>query len=123
MSFYIYGLRLRGDHHCRYIGMTAFTPKRRLTELNGAASERRKSSRYSPDGLSAWLLDNKGNVEAFKIAKAETAAEARMTERTIITLALQLGLKLLNVQHVPDDQRIGYIPTGWSQRRQAQAAA
>jgi hypothetical protein len=48
-------------------------------------------------------------------------------EKAIITIALQLGQRLLTVQHVPDEQRIGYVRTGWSQemfeRRQLQKAA
>lgn len=128
MSYYVYGLRVRGDVECRYIGATKHKPELRLSQLTSAAREQRERvpHREHPDGLYAWLLNNRGNIEAFKIAKVDTGVEARAMEKTIIALVLRLGSRLLNVAHVPDDQRIGYIRTGYSQDvwliRQAQRA-
>jgi hypothetical protein len=125
MSYYVYGLRVIGERECRYIGLTGkSTPRGRLLNLTGMA---RSTNRRHPDGLWQWLLDNERNIETFKICKVENVIDGRAMEKAIITIALQLGQRLLNVQHVPDEQRIGYVRTGWSQemfeRRQLQKAA
>lgn len=124
MSYYIYGLHLKGDTECRYIGMTHKTPELRLGNLTGTAKEM-LGHRCHPDGLWQWLLDNKGNIETFKVGKVEGVVEARAMEKAIIALALRLGQRLLNVQHVPDDQRIGYISPrmAYEARQRQQAVA
>lgn len=113
MSYCIYGFRLTGDVECRYVGMTSRTPKARLADLTAEARWYSNvfTDRVAPDGLKQWLLDNKGNVDAFNIGKVETKREALDMERTLIALVLQLGHRLLNVQHVPYGQRIGWVST------------
>lgn len=124
MSFYIYGLRLRGEIECRYVGQTGKTPKQRLNALISEARHRVKTeTRAHPDGLWCWLVENAAQIEVFKIGKAEYREQARAMERVMIALVLRLGHRLLNVDHVPVDQRIGHIPTGWMTRKTALIAA
>jgi hypothetical protein len=108
MSYYIYGLRVIGDTECRYVGMTSRQPEDRL-KAHVAQSDRRVRW-ANPDPLQIWLHENKGNVEAFKIGKVETEAEARAMERTIIALSLRLGQRLFNRWHVPNELRVGWKP-------------
>lgn len=119
MSFYIYGLRVRGDPECRYVGMTSRQPDDRLrAHASQAASWEKRAWGQPPDpeGFTAWLTANKGNIEAFKIAKAETKAEARITERAIANLILRLDHRLFNTWLIPADKRIAWKAQGYGQR-------
>lgn len=124
MSYYVYGLRLKGDLECRYIGQTGKTPEARLVD-------RIRQSRHHvnigycapPDGLSQWVVDNADNIEVFKIAKCETREEARATERVLIALVLRLGHRLLNLDGVPRDQQIGYPHRKWVAPRKERVPA
>jgi hypothetical protein len=114
VSFYIYGLRLGGDPECRYIGQTAHDPETRLSSLTKQADRAMKSAargygpKRNPDGFHAWLSNNRGNVEAFKIAKVATRAEAHAMERVIVALVLRLEHRLFNTHLVPADRRIAW---------------
>lgn len=110
--FTIYGLRLKGDKEARYIGQTnGFVEVRLLGHLS--AAERK---RYNPS-LCDWLLANKDNVEAFKIAFADTREEARGIEKVIVGLCLRLEHRLFNHWLVPTELRIGW--RGYSNRKAA----
>lgn len=123
MTFYVYGLRLKGDIECRYVGQTGkASPERRLAEsINDAKQRVKEARRLHPDGIHCWLANNAENIEAFKIGGVDTREQARAMERTIIALVLRLGHRLLNVSGVPEEQRIGYIPTLYTQEKRAAA--
>jgi hypothetical protein len=114
VSFYIYGLRIGGDPECRYVGQTAHDPETRLASLTKQADRAMQSEargygpKRNPDGFHAWLVNNRGNVEAFKIAKVETRAAAHATERTVVALVLRLEHRLFNSHLVPADRRIAW---------------
>jgi hypothetical protein len=114
VSYYIYGLRISGDPECRYVGQTAGDPQRRLESLlSGARRMKRHRDRgygtpLNPDGFDLWLVGNAGNIDAFKIAKVETRAEALATERAIVALVLRLEHRLYNRHLVPAEKRIDW---------------
>jgi hypothetical protein len=111
MSYYIYGFRIKGDPECRYVGQTSRTPEDRLfAETSYAKRSQRWFGRdneiHRPDGFYQWLIDHDGDIEAFRLAKVETRAEALATERVMVALVLRLGHRLFNRHLVPAELRI-----------------
>jgi hypothetical protein len=101
MTWTVYGLRLRGNHEARYIGQTMRPLDNRLfNHFNIAAKMPR------PTQFAHWLIDNRDEVEAFKIAYADTLVEARTIERVVIGLCLRLEHRLFNRVHVPAHLRL-----------------
>lgn len=99
----IYGLRLKGEKEVRYIGQTVGHVEMRLAGHVTCAA--RRAYGINKD-LSAWLLENVGQIEAFKIAYAESRAEALGIEKAIIALCLRLEHRLLNQRGVPPELRL-----------------
>jgi hypothetical protein len=111
VSWVIYGLRLKGDTECRYVGQTCKSPQVRLERLTYEAGHLRKTFQWhgkspDPDGFGEWLLDNQENIEAFVIAAAVSHADALETERAMVTVMLRLNHRLFNSHLVPADKRI-----------------
>jgi hypothetical protein len=100
MTFYVYGLRLKGDREVRYVGETSGPPEFRLHLHYAAARKARLGA------LGDWLLSHDGDVEAFKIALVDTRKEARASERAIIALCLRLNQRLFNIAGVPRELRL-----------------
>jgi hypothetical protein len=121
MSFYIYGIRIAGDTECRYVGMTSKQPEDRLYAHSREAIARvaRKWIALDPECFQQWLADNHSNVEAFKIAKVDTKAEALATEKAIVALCLRLNHRLFNHWLVPADKRIAWKPSPYRKRKVA----
>ena len=124
MSFYVYGLRLKGDLECRYIGQTGKAPEDRLIDRIRQSRHHVKIGYCAhPDGLSQWVAANADNIEVFRIAKTETRQEARATERVIIALVLRLGHRLLNLEGVPPEQQIGWTHRRWTEPQKEKVPA
>jgi hypothetical protein len=89
VSFTVYGLRLKGDCELRYVGHTRKTPDERLRMHHVEGS----GTRWP---FPTWLRENRGNIEAFPIAKVDTLQEARAYEMAIIALCSRLRQRLFN---------------------------
>lgn len=103
MTFIIYGLRLQGAPEVRYIGLTSHTPESRLVSLTRHS---RLYGRRPIVGLSGWLLDNEGAVDAFEITRVEAKKEAHAAERAAVEFCLKLNHRLFNTWLVPAAQRL-----------------
>lgn len=101
--FYVYGLRVKEDREVRYVGETNSLPEFRLY---GHYANARCDREYLHSALTDWLLENEGNVEAFKIGAADTREEARGLEKAVIALCLRLNQRLFNRTGVPRDLHI-----------------
>ena len=100
MIFTVYGIRLKGDKEVRYIGQTNGPIEVRLAGHIMTAQRAGKSYGIN-SALSAWLLANSDEVEAFKIGYADTRAEALGIEKAIIALCLRLDHRLFNRRGLP----------------------
>ena len=101
MIFTIYGFRLKGGHEVRYIGQTRYDPAKRLQFLTWEARQCRMQRPFND-----WLLVDGASIEAFAIAHASTHADALRVERETINMALMLGQRLFNHDHVPASMRL-----------------
>lgn len=95
-QYTVYGLRLIGSKEVRYVGQTNGPVELRLIGHINAAALRRHNG-----PLCDWLTANAGQVEIFKIAYAETRAEASGIEKTIIALCSRLEHRLFNQRLLP----------------------
>jgi hypothetical protein len=101
VSHYVYGLRLRGDPEVRYVGMTSRAVEQRLAgHMSIAGCMPRKTA------FCWWLLENRAEIEAFKIARVETLEDAVAHEKVFIAFCLKLDHRLFNRKHVPADRRL-----------------
>lgn len=122
MSYVIYGLRLKGSPEVRYVGLTSFTPEIRLLHLT---REARLYGQRPTTGRSGWLLVNKGQIDAFEIARADTKADAHKKEREAVQFCLLLNHRLFNAWLVPAGRRLDWKPSRFYTRlrRAAQGLA
>lgn len=103
-SFYVYGLRVKGDCEVRYIGETSQALPRRLTQHTSFMRSRRlkygfKTKPPVEGSFAHWLATNKEQIEIFKIAKCGDKKHAERMERAIIGLCLRLEQRLFNRKH------------------------
>lgn len=94
----IYGIRLHGDKEVRYVGQTNGYIESRLV---GHIKTAERQPYGSNKALCAWLLGNRDNLEIFKIAYVDSAAEANGIEKAIIALCLRLEHRLFNRRLLP----------------------
>jgi hypothetical protein len=101
MNYIVYGLRLRGDRETRYVGMTYRDLTYRLQMHTSRAAMMGDKTPFAQ-----WLLANRGNVEAFKIAETDDKEQAKGTEKILIAACLTMRQRLFNSVHVPANLRL-----------------
>ncbi len=86
----IYGLRLIGSKEVRYIGQTRSHLEVRMA---GHFSKKRDETETP---LRQWLVENRQQIECFKIGYADDPDEARAIESVFISLCSRLDHRLFN---------------------------
>jgi hypothetical protein len=97
----VYALRLIGDAEIRYIGQTNGDPAERLVNLRSCEVGFRNATPFGE-----WLDRHRAQIEVRKLATFPTREEAKAGEKAAIMLALTIGARLFNRDHVPKHLRI-----------------